>query len=78
MKKSFLTLVSVAVIMLTNSCAKECACTRYEDGKKISITANDDVKYFEKAICKDNSVAPYQGYSSVVKDKEVTVEIKCK
>ncbi len=68
---------SVAAIFAT-SCGKQCYCTRYEDGKKIVVYTDNDTKFFDATICKNNSVTPYQGFSMVSEGKEVTVEIRCK
>lgn len=78
MKKVLTICAAVALVACMGSCAKKCNCTRYEDGKKVSVTNSDNVKYFEHSACTENSVSPYQGYSIITDGKEVSVEIKCK
>ena len=78
MRKLLLISGIVAVVLFATSCAQQCICTYYEDGKKISVTESDNVKYFEKSVCKNKSVESHQSFSTVVKNKEVTAEVKCK
>ncbi len=77
-KLSLIVSVLAIVAIVASSCGKSCVCTRYEDGKKIYTTTDKEVKVFEKTLCTDLSVKPYQGYSQVTEGKEVTVEVKCK
>lgn len=92
MKKvlGIMAIVAMSVLMLT-SCGKKCNCTRYEDGKKVSIATynNGGTKFFNNTVCKNMSEAPEKGYTiesmqnaeaSGDYDKliECTVEIKCK
>ncbi|MBP5709589.1 MAG: hypothetical protein J6W84_01290 [Bacteroidales bacterium] len=80
MKKvlSIIAVAAVATLMFT-SCGKKCVCTYYEDGVKQYAVSDADVKsIYEKAYCENQSVAPFQGESSVIDGKEVTIEVKCK
>ena len=93
MKKvlGIMAVVAVSALMFT-SCGKTCNCTRYEDGKKVSVQSSaqeNGVKYFNNNICKNQSVTPEKGYTwesyqnyLVDHDEskliECTVEIKCK
>ena len=61
MKKvlGLMTVVALSALMFT-SCAKKCNCTRYEDGKKVSIATynNGGTKFFNNTVCKNMSEAP--------------------
>lgn len=79
MKKMLgLAVAALVCVMCFSSCGKKCVCTRYEDGKKIYSTTDNDVRIFDKKVCTDGSQDAYQGYSVVTDGKEVTVEVKCK
>lgn len=79
MKKISFVLAAFAIISIAGtSCAKQCVCVRYEDGKKIAAMTSGDVKYFESSACTDQSQSSHQSYSWITEDKEVTVEVKCK
>ena len=80
MKKSVLCFLAVMLLTLVvfTACGKKCLCTYYEDNKKIYVTENGDVRYFEKSLCEDKSVKPYSGNSVITSGKEVTKEVKCK
>ena len=45
------------LVVLSTSCAKDCKCTRSEDGKKVSIesSAVEGTKFFDKAGCENGS-----------------------
>lgn len=78
MSKKLLVLAAFAIIFIVGtSCAKQCVCVRYEDGKKIAAMSSGDVKYFESSACTDQSESSRQGYSWVTEGKEVSVEVKC-
>lgn len=92
MKKvlGIMAVVAVSALMLT-SCGKKCNCTRYEDGKKVTVETYDygGTRFFNKTICTNYSQAPEKGYTlesiqnaqasgDIDKLIECTVEIKCK
>lgn len=92
MKKvlGIIAVVALSVLVFT-SCGKKCTCTRYEDGKKVTVETYDNggTRFFSNNICKNMSQAPEKGYTiesrqnaqeSGDMDKliECTVEIKCK
>lgn len=76
--KKVLLISGIALALIATSCAKKCNCTYFEDNKKVFVATDNEVKYFEKSVCEENSVKPYQGLSKVTEGKEVTKEIKCK
>ena len=78
MKKLLLIVSCGVLVTLATSCAKECVCTRYEDGKKILLHSDSETKYYDKLACESNSVTPRAGESYIVDGKDVTVEIRCK
>ena len=47
-------------------------------GKKVYAYTDNDVRFFEKSACENQSQPAEQGYSVIVDGKEVTVELKCK
>ena len=92
MKKvlGIMAVVAVSALVFT-SCGKTCNCTRYEDGKKVLVSAYDDggTKFFNKNICKNYSEEAEKGYTleSIQNAQaagnpdllvECTVEVKCK
>lgn len=78
--KKFVVIFSMltVVAVIFSSCGKQCNCTRFEDGVKVATYTDDEVVYYEKSICTDQSVSAYQGKSIVTDGKDVTIEIKCK
>ena len=79
MKKVFgICAIALAGVMIFASCGKKCACSRYEDGKKVATYTDSETRYFEKSACTEQSVDKHQGYSIVVDGKLVDVEVKCK
>ena len=67
------------LVTMATSCAKECRCTLYEDGKKIGFEQEKDYKYYDKDACENRSLKkPYEGPSVIVDGKKVTIDIKCK
>jgi len=82
MKKVFgICAIALAGVMIFASCGKKCTCTRYEDGDKVmsyEIGYGENTRYFEKSACTEQSEDKHQGYSYVVDNKLVDVEVKCK
>ena len=78
--QGFFFVLSLGILVaLSASCGKKCICTYYEDGKKVLAYEEDEgSRYFEKSLCEDQSVKPYNDESIVTPNKEVTVEVKCK
>jgi hypothetical protein len=62
MKKLFFIMGCVLLVALSTSCAKDCKCTYFEDGKKIAIssTAQQGAKYYDKAECEMQSEREYE------------------
>ena len=62
MRNLFLIMSCVLLVALSTSCAKDCQCTRFEDGEKVSITSSAamDTKYFDEAYCEMLSEIEYK------------------
>ena len=92
MKKvlGIMAVVAMSALMFT-ACGKKCNCTRYEDGKKVTVETIDNggTKFFNNTVCKNYSQTPEKGYTwesmqnaeatgDYDKLIECTVEVKCK
>ena len=61
MKKLFLIMGCAILVALSASCARDCKCTYFEDGKKVAIesSAKQGYKVFDKADCELGSEAEH-------------------
>ena len=61
----------VLLVTLSTSCAKDCQCTRFEDGEKISIFSSAKLgeKFFDKADCE---------MASEIEHKEDICKVNCR
>ena len=63
MKNLFLIIGCACLVALSVSCARDCKCTYFEDGKKIAIRSTSEeygIKYYEKVDCELESTAEYK------------------
>jgi len=70
MKNLFLIMGCVLLVALSASCARDCKCTYFEDGKKVAVrsSSGEGIKYYDKTECKLGSQ----------KEQEITVcKVNC-
>ena len=63
MKNLFLIIGCACLVALSASCARDCKCTYFEDGKKVAIYSTSEeygAKFYDKAECELESEAEHK------------------